>query len=236
MPTLDNLLDEIFDDRPAALRAEFTGWARRSRRFAAFAGDYRAKIRAKLRHATDDDSRRDLRAELETAALLLRDERFSVEYEQYAAAKQRGPDFTVTFKTHTPFNVEVRRLRAVADEDEAARAARLVYVLGDKVQQMPPSIANLLWLSADGTIVVDDVNAAATTLRQLAEAKDDAFFARRGFVGAADFLARSQRLSGVVLRPPGDIALWPNPIARHKLRPDIAAAIERLDPPSEARI
>ena len=228
MPTLDNLLDEIFDDRPAALRGEFGGWARRSRRFAAFAGAYHSKIRAKLRHATDDDSRRDLRAELETAALLLRDERFSVEYEKYAAAKQRGPDFTVTFKTHTPFNVEVRRLRAVADEDEAARAARLVYVLGDKVRQMPPSIVNLLWLSVDGVLAVDEVNAAAAALRQQAEGKDDAFFARRGFVGAADFLARYQRLSGVVLRSPGDIALWPNPTARHKLRPDIATALTRL--------
>ena len=182
MSALDVLLDEIFDSRPAALRAEFGGWARESRRFATFAGDYRAKIRAKLRHAGDDDSRRDLRAELETAALLLRDERFSVEYEKYAAAKQRGPDFTVTFKTHTPFNVEVRRLRAVEGKDDEARATRLVYVLCDKVQQMPPSIANLLWLSADGTIVVDDVNAATTALRQLADRKADDFFARRSAV------------------------------------------------------
>ncbi len=229
MSTLDNLLDEIFDGRPAALRGEFAGWARGSRRFAAFAGEYRSKIRAKLRHAGDDDSRRDLRAELETAALLLRDERFSVEYEKYAAAKQRGPDFTVTFKTHTPFNVEVRRLRAVVDEDNAARTARLVYVLGDKVRQMPPSIVNLLWLSVDGVLAVDEVTAAAVALRQQAEGKDDAFFARRGFVGAADFLARYQRLSGVVLRSPASIALWPNPIARHKLRPDIAMAIGRLN-------
>ena len=228
MSALDVLLDEIFDSRPAALRAEFGGWARESRRFATFAGDYRAKIRAKLRHAGDDDSRRDLRAELETAALLLRDERFTVQYEKYAAAKQRGPDLTVTFKTHTPFNVEVRRLRAVEGKDDEARATRLIYVLCDKVQQMPPSIANLLWLSADGTIVVDDVNAAATALRQLADRKADDFFARRSYEGAADFLAHYHRLSGVVLRPPGGIALWQNPIARHKLRPDIATAIERL--------
>ena len=228
MPTPNDLLDDIFDGRHPGLRAEFEGWARGSRRFAAFAQEYRGKIRAKLRHATEEDGRRDLRAELETAALLLRDERFSVEYEKYAAAKQRGPDFTVTFKTHTPFNVEVRRLRAVADEDDAARAARLVYVLVDKVRQMPPSIVNLLWLSADGALAVGEVNAAAMAVRQRAEGKDDDFFARRGFVGAADFLARYQRLSGVVLRPPGDLALWLNPIARHKLRPDIATAIGRL--------
>ena len=70
--------------------------------------------------------------------------------------------------------------------------------------------------------------AATTALRQLADRKADDFFARRGYEGAADFLAHYHRLSGVVLRPPGGIALWQNPIARHKLRPDIATAIERL--------
>ena len=228
MPTLDDLLNDLFDARPAALRAEFDGWTRGSRRFAAFAGYYRAKIRAKLRQAGDEDGLRDLRAELETAALLLRDERFTVEYEKYAAAKQRGPDFTVTFKTHTPFNVEVRRLRAVAAEDDEARAIRLGYVLCDKVKQMPPSIANLLWLSADGALAVADLDAAAAALRQLAERKDDAFFARRGFVGAADFLAYFRRLSGVVVRQSGGNAVWLNPTARHKLLPEIATAIGRL--------
>ena len=228
MSTLDELLDELFAGHHAGLRAEFDGWARGSRRFAAFAQAYRGKIRAKLRHAGDEDGRRDLRAELETAALLLRDDRFSVEYEKYAAAKQRGPDFTVTYKTHTPFNVEVRRLRAVEGEDDEARAARLVYVLCDKVKQMPPSIVNLLWLSADGATAVDDLNAAAATLRQLAERKDDDFFTRRGFDGAAGFLAHYHRLSGVVLRQAGGMALWLNPVARHKLRPEIATAIGRL--------
>ena len=105
MPALDPLLDDLFAGRHAALRAEFDGWLRGSRRFAAFAETYRGKIRAKLRHAQDADGLRDVRAELEVAALLLGEERFAIEYEKYAAAKQRGPDFTVTFKTHTPFNV-----------------------------------------------------------------------------------------------------------------------------------
>jgi hypothetical protein len=229
LSTLDDLLDELFDNRPATLRAEFAGWARGSRRFAAFAGHYRAKIRAKLRQAGDEDSRRDLRAELETAALLLRDERFTVEYEKYAAAKQRGPDFTVTFKTHTPFNVEVRRLRVMEwENDPAARATRLVFVLSDKVGQMPPSIINLLWLSVDGRLTQDEVTVAVTALRQQAERKDDAFFARRGFMGAADFQARFRRLSGIVTRQSSGNAVWLNPTARHKLLPEIATAIGRL--------
>ena len=229
MSTLDTLLDELFDSRRTALRAEFDGWARGSRRFAAFADAYRGKIRAKLRNARDEAGLMDLRAELEAAALLLRDERFTLEYEKYSAAKQRGPDFTVTFKTHTPFNVEVRRLRVMeAGGDAEARAIRLVYVLCDKVKQMPPSIINLLWLSADNPPDEADLSAATTTLRQLAERKADDFFARRGFDDAADFLAQYRRLSGVVLRGAGHNIVWLNPLARHKAPPEIATPITRL--------
>ena len=78
MPTHDTLLDDLFGGRHAALRAEFDGWLRGSRRFAAFAETYRGKIRAKLRHAQDADGLRDVRAELEVAALLLGEERLSL--------------------------------------------------------------------------------------------------------------------------------------------------------------
>lgn len=229
MSTHDTLLDDLFGGRQVALRAEFDGWLRGSRRFAAFADVYRGKIRAKVRHAADADGLRDVRAELEAAALLLGDERFAVEYEKYAAAKQRGPDLTVTFKTHTSFNVEVRRLRALeAGGDPEARAARLVYVLVDKVRQMPPSIINLLWLSGDAPAAEDDLSAAATTLRQLAERKTDDFFTRRGYESATDFQRYYGRLSGVVWRWPGEPVVWLNPLARHKAPPELVTAIRRL--------
>lgn len=73
----------------------FVAEVRDSRRFRAFAHTYRDKIRAKLRNAGDDRGELDLAAELETAALLLREARFAVEYETYAAAKQRGPDLAI---------------------------------------------------------------------------------------------------------------------------------------------
>lgn len=229
MPTLDDLLADIFDDRDPALYAEFAGWARDSRRFRAFAADYRAKIRAKLRNAHDDGGMLDLRAELETAALLLREERFTLEYETYAASKQRGPDFTVTFKTHTPFNVEVRRLRgAQPDEDGEARTTHLAAVLVDKVGQMPPGIVNLLWLIVEGERSEDDVGRAAAVLRRAADRKEEPFFTRRGFQNAADFVNRFGRLSGVVVRGPGGGELWLNPSARHKTPPDVTTAIRRL--------
>src|SRR5690349_18653023 len=102
MTALDDLLNDIFDGKKSALYAEFEGWLKGSRRFKAFATLYRAKIRAKLKNVRDEGGMKDVRAEIATAALLLHEERFTLEYEKYAALKQRGPDFTVTFKTHTP--------------------------------------------------------------------------------------------------------------------------------------
>lgn len=229
MTPLDELLDDIFDGKKPAFYPEFEGWIKGSRRFKAFAVAYRAKIRTKLKQVRDEGGMNDLRAELETAALLLREDRFTIEYEKYAASKQRAPDFTVTFKTHTPFNVEVRRIRGVEidDGDTEARLVKLRAVLCDKVGQMPPSIVNLLWLTAERDISGADVTHAVITLRQLAERKTEEFFTRRGFESAAEFLKQYRQLSGIVLHQPGANVLWLNALARHKVPPEIAAAIQR---------
>ncbi|MCC6804085.1 MAG: hypothetical protein IT319_14480 [Anaerolineae bacterium] len=230
MSTIDDLLDDIFDGGQPAFYAEFAGWVRGSRRYKAFAATYHTKIRAKLRSARDEAGMTDLRAELETAALLLRDERFALEYEKYTAARQRGPDYTVTFRTRTPFNVEVRRVRGAElnGGDADARTNKLMAVLCDKAGQMPPSIVNLLWLTADGILTEADLSSAAAALRQLAERKVEDFFTRRGFASAADFLRQYRQLSGVVLYQPGTVTVWLNPLARHKAPPEIVTAIERL--------
>ena len=229
MTPLDELLDDIFDGKKPAFYPEFEGWIKGSRRFKAFAVAYHAKIRTKLKQVRDEGGMNDLRAELETAALLLREDRFTIEYEKYAASKQRAPDFTVTFKTHTPFNVEVRRIRGVEidDGDTEARLVKLRAVLCDKVGQMPPSIVNLLWLTAERDISGADVTHAVITLRQLAERKTEEFFTRRGFESAAEFLKQYRQLSGIVLHQPGVNVLWLNALARHKVPPEIAAAIQR---------
>lgn len=230
MSDIDDLLNDIFDSPDSPLYAEFEGWVRGSRRFRAFAATYRAKIRAKLKNARHEGGLDDLRVELETATLLLREERFTLEYEKYAALRQRSPDFSVTFKSHTPFNVEVRRIRAGESdgEDAAARANKVMGVLADKVGQMPPGIVNLLWLVPDVGISADDVAGAAATLRRLAERKDDETFTRRGFASAADFLRQYARLSAVVLRHPAGNDLWLNPNARHPVPTEIVTAIRRI--------
>jgi hypothetical protein len=231
MSTLDELLHEIFEGKKPTLYREFEGWAKDSRRFKAFAISYSTKIRSKLRLVRDEHGMKDVRAELETAALLLREDRFTLEYERYAALKQRGPDFTVTFKTHTPFNVEVRRIRGVEldAEDTDARLTKLMAVLCDKVKQMPPGIVNLLWLTAEREITEADLTRAVVTLRQLAERKAEDFFTRRGFENATDFLKQYQKLSGIVLHQSDKNILWLNPLARHKTPPDIVNALQRLE-------
>ena len=231
MTALDDLLDDIFDGKKPALYHEFEGWARGSRRFKAFAISYRSKIRAKLKNVRDKGGMKDLRAELETAALLLREERFTLEYEKYAASKKRGPDFTVTFKTHTPFNVEVRRIRSAEldDGETEARTGKLMAVLCEKVKQMSPSIVNLLWLIAEREISEADLTRAVLNLRQLAEHKAEDFFTRRDFESAADFLKHYRQLSGIVLRQSGENVLWLNSLARHQAPPEIVTAIQRLE-------
>ncbi|MEZ4515504.1 MAG: hypothetical protein R3C44_01240 [Chloroflexota bacterium] len=231
MTTLDDLLDYIFEGQQPPFYPEFEDWVRDSRRYRAFATTYRDKIRAKLRNIRDEDSLNDLRAELETAALLLRDKQFALEYEKHAAAKQRSPDFTVTYKTHTPFNVEVRRIRSLelGDDDGVAYSSKLMTVLCDKVGQTAPGIINLLWLVADDRMGEDDLLQAVTALRQLAERKDEEFFTRRGFKNSADFLKQYRQLSGIVIPQSGEDILWLNPIARHAVPTGIVAALHRLD-------
>jgi hypothetical protein len=230
MSTLDDLLNDIFDGKKPAFYPEFEAWVRESRRFKAFATTYHTKIRAKLKNVRDEPGMKDLRAELETAALLLHEERFTLEYEKYAASKQRGPDFTVTFRTHTPFNVEVRRIRNVEleDGDSEARTGKLMTVLCDKVGQMPSGIVNVLWLIAEREVSEADLIRAATTLRQRAERKAEDFFTRRGFESAAHFLRQYAQLSGIVLRQSGVNVFWSNSLARHKTPPEIVNAIQRL--------
>jgi hypothetical protein len=94
---------------------------------------------------------------------------------------------------------------------------------------------NLLAISSDGErYLAADVAAAMAGLRTRAEHKDDAFFTRRGFLGASDFLKQYQRLSAILLpTPPTDgdgpaVLLWLNTIARQRLPNDLRNTIARL--------
>ncbi len=219
--TDDELLASVFGDETYALREACARWFASSRPFRAFFEENAAKIRRKVRQVGDAESLHDLLLELDTARRLLAERRVTLAYERYLAEKTRGPDFTVTFKGHVVFNVEVRRLRAPTS------AGKLGDVIAEKLRQMPPSASNVLLVGVDAGATVDlDPAVTMKRLIQRAEAKHDDFFIERGFRDARDFLRDLLRLSGALLRAHWDDAaagstLWVNPQARHPLPTDV---------------
>ena len=234
-----DLLRYIFTNTRLPLAVQFAHWVEASPRFRAFAETYRDKIRKKVRTIREAEGYRDLQAELATAYFLVLERRFVVEYEKYGVGKQRGPDFSITYKTHIRFDVEVTRLRGQAVESGAPlEPGKLANTLCAKLQQLPPSLINVLALAV-GPELANDVRfsedtlagglgGAVTLLQERVERKDDEFFTRRGFLGARDFLKYYGRLSAIRLTAP-DVPpiLRLQPQARHPLPPDLAAILRR---------
>jgi hypothetical protein len=125
-----------------------------------------------------------------------------------------GPDFTVTYRATSRFNLEVTRPRRT--QDVAGLAATVLV----KVRQLPPSIPNALLVAIDGADATDaDVAGAVAALRARVAAKDEAFFTARGFGGSRAFHERLRRLGALLAwceGASGDAraALWTNGSAR----------------------
>lgn len=196
--TVERLARDLFDHGEDPLAQELREWLAASARFRAFAEAHRDKIRKKLRTAADGDALRDIRAELRVAHLLLADPRFELAFEAYGSGKG-GPDFTVTYRGSTRFNLEVTRLRrASGTAPIPASATTYGAPLLSKLRQLPPSVANALVVVIEGdTAAALDVAAATRALRSRADAKDEAFFTRRGFEGTRGFYERYLRLGAV---------------------------------------
>lgn len=236
--TIPELLKNIFENRQPFWAAEFEQWLRESRRFRTFTETYRDKIRKKLRHAQDEDSLKDLYYELETAYRLMQDQRITLEYEKQAQLKQRAPDFAVSFRVNTLFNVEVTRLRRPAedsrlvdaDEIERILSRKLIDGICDKLGQMLPSTINVLLMTPAWEITHTELLATLNTLRISAEQKNDAFFTRQGFQDSRDFLKHFQRLSAIFCRSEGQqtYVLWLNPLARHAIPKELLNALQKL--------
>jgi hypothetical protein len=223
------LLASVFGGEWHALSEACATWIAASRPFRAFLEANATKVRKKVRQAANHEALGDLRLEMSAAYhLLAADRRVSLAYELFLADKTRGPDFTVTFKGHIVFNVEVRRLRT------ATAARKLGDVLAEKLRQMPSGAVNVLLVGMDGG-AAGDLDCAATVrhLVQRAEAKEDAFFVQRGFRDARDFLRAVQRLSAVLVRAGWDdpatvtASLWLNPLAKHPLPDDVRKLVGR---------
>jgi hypothetical protein len=202
--------------------AELAAWLESSPRFRTFAESNRDKIRKKLRGAADPEARRDVRAELRTAHLLLADRGFEVAFEAYGSGKP-GPDFTVAFRGERRFNLEVTRMRRTPD------ASGYGWTLLAKLPQLPPGIPNAVLISIEGAVDAVDSDAAVRTLRARADRKDEAFFAVRGFDGVRGFYERFLRLGAVFVlgetgSEEGRASLWINRSARVELPPRSARA------------
>lgn len=225
----EELLAAIFGDSGAEPAVRCLAWMLDEPRFATFLQRHREKIRKKARTASGAEGLRDLLAELQTAHHLLRERRFDLAYEAYAAAKTRGPDFTVTYKGHILFNVEVKRVRTAALQPSAFEP-HLVDALCAKLRQMPPSMPNVLLIVAEHAPEDTDLAAVLRRLLARAERADAALFARYGFGGTRDFFAAIRRLSAVMVRHTSGTAaspLWQNPQAHHPLHPDLPALLAR---------
>jgi hypothetical protein len=210
----ERLAHDLFAGAPDdSMTDELAAWLGTSSRFRAFVESHRDKIRKKLRSAGDADARRDVRAELRVAHLLLVDRRIELAFEAYGSTN-RGPDFTVAFRGERSFNIEVTRLH------RASKLATYGGPLLAKLRQLPPSVPNVVLMAIEGDRAeAIDVAAAARALRARADAKDDAFFASRGFASARAFYQRYLRLGAVLVfseRAIGDgrAATWTNRSAR----------------------
>lgn len=202
---------------------ELASWLESSPRFRSFAELNRDKIRKKLRGAADPEARRDLRAELRTAHLLLADRGFELAFEAYGSGKA-GPDFTAAFRGERRFNLEVTRMRRAPD------AAGYGWTLLAKLLQLPTGVPNAVLISIEGEASdAAKVDIAIRALRARADRKDEEFFAVRGFDGARGFYDRFLRLGAVfVLGEAGAnesrASLWINRSARVELPPRSARA------------
>jgi hypothetical protein len=206
------LAADVGGDLAPELGDELEAWIASSGRFRAFVEANRPKIRRKLREAADPETVRDTRAELLVAARLLADRRIELAFEAYGA-RAAGPDFTVTFRGVTRFNVEVTRRRGAADGQAVADA------VVTKLRQLPPSIANVLVVAADRPVAEADIAGSIHALRARVDARDPATLARAGATSPRDFYDRFLRLNAVVVWAedapgPDRVVAWQDPSAR----------------------
>lgn len=240
---LQQTLAYLFDDQPHALSGPFEQWLTDSKPFTSFTQTYLQKIRKKIRTAKDPEEITDLDCELSTAYLLLQEPKFAVEYEPYTKQSGRSADFAVTYRTHTPFHVEVTRLRISQQEQFAEQESgasvgleehtaflrgyesrRLADVACDKLGQLSPSTPNVLWMWVQSEVMQEtDIEQALSALKQRAEQRDANLLARYGFRNPADFMRHYQRLSVVLVQRLQTQAaekaplLWVNSVAKYPL-------------------
>lgn len=242
---IDELLNYLFDSQPHLIRDLLATWLADSRRFTSFVNTFRDKIRKKIRVTQDAESIFDLRLELETAYLLLKESRLSLVYEPQMSEKIRAPDFAVTFTTSFTFMVEVTRLRAeqksaLAESQEETLSTqssnageRLADVVCSKFGQLVPAQSNVLIIGTEAMQPTpNDLRTVMLRIQQRAEGNDLAYLQRYRFRDRADFFRHLQRLSEILVRRTDlqtaqPTVAWVNPQARHPLTSKVRTVLYR---------
>ena len=192
--TIERLVDHLVAGAESdPMAGELAEWLAGSKRLRAFAEAHRDKIRKKLRGATDAEARRDVRAELRVASLLLADRHVGLAWEAYGSTTG-GPDFTVAYRGERGVNLEVTRQRRAPDTSYSGGP------LLAKLRQLPPSSPNAVLIAIEGDRAEAlDVSSLVHGLRTRADARDEAFFSARGLRGTREFYERFLRLGAVVV-------------------------------------
>lgn len=230
---VDELLAYIFDGRSHLLAPPMATWLASSRRFTSFVTTFRDKIRKKVRATPEREGLLDLRFELETAFLLLRERPLSLRYEPEQSGGVRSPDFAVSYTTSFAFMVEVTRLRASQKGGPATSIGeRLADTICAKLGQLVPQRSNVLVVGTEPLLTASDLHGVMLRTLQRAESADPAFLGRHRFRDRSEFFRRYQRLSEILVhRTPlqaGDPAvIWVNPTAKSPLPSKVRTALSR---------
>ena len=227
-----DLIAYVFDGQPHLLSNELTRWVEASSRFTTFVDTYRDKIRKKIRVTREPESILDVRGELEVAYCLLSDRRLAVEYEPYASAKERGPDFAVTYRANLKFNIEVARMRAETndpvDPDPSRNEERFLRMLLYKLGQMQAGMPNLLVVHIRKELAeLMDLGRLMQGIKTRVEGKDPAFYEMSHYTSPAAFYKDFLHLSGILLWTPG-APLWINKQARPGLEEKVLRLVRSL--------
>lgn len=228
----------LFDEKPHILAESMSTWLESSRRFSAFVHSFRTKIRKKVRVIKNRETFYDLRLELETAYLLLRERTLSVAYEPEQSKQVRSPDFAVTYTTSLTFMMEVTRLRMVARDEQSPsengaklEAERLSDAICSKLGQLVAQRANVLMIGVDDLrLTQSELQSVMLRIQQRAERSDSSFWTRYGFVDRSDFFRHYQRLSELIVRDlqwktDGSLVTWANPQAKYPLPGKVRTAL-----------
>ena len=205
-----------------------------SARFTLFVETYRDKIRKKIRLTRTPETSMDLSSELEVAYCLLNDRRLSVEYEPYASAKKRGPDFAVTYRANTVFNIEVARMRmdenGTAEHHLPHKEERFLRILLYKLGQMQAGKPNLLVIHTRRELARSiNLGGLMQGIKTRVEGKDPSFYNISRYISPAAFYKDFLHLSAILLWSLSpDTQMWVNKQARPTLAPEILRLVSSL--------